>query len=129
MQAVQTSLPASFRYRRDEIVKMARIAFAAMTAIGASFKEVRQADWALIDECDRALIITMVKRRIDYPNEDVSVQHQLWEWAMMDRGWQYGRTLDEQKKLSPHMRAFEDLPQHVRAEYATLCAIVLEMME
>lgn len=126
---MNNSLPASFRYRRDEIVRIARTVHAAVSAIAEVFKLGDGLPWEVIGEHDRAMVIDMVKCVIDTDTRDASDLHAIWVRAMTKQGWRHGKKLDQAKQTHPHMGDFADIPQQVQAQYCAARRIVQEMME
>lgn len=123
-----SSRPASFRYRRDELVRIARVAYAAVQAMISAGRWVGP-DWDHLDDLSRDTWVAMVRARIDMPDGASDIEHQVFRIRMEQAGWQFGDSLDHELKVHFMLRDWLDLPAAIRQEYAVLTAIVLEMME
>lgn len=120
--------PASFRYRRDEIVRIARVAYAAVQALPSAAKRA-EGDWDRIGDSERECWVDMVRARIDAPNGTLDLEHAVFRTAMEKAGWRYGALFEPERMRHPYLVDWDELPTEAEDEYAVLTAIVLEMME
>lgn len=108
-------------------LRTAIVLHTAMACLAAAAGDPSAKGWSALDDAakDKAQAwVSYLHEHQDFTPEDL---HNAWATQKMEAGWTPGAELDEEKKTSPLLVPFEQLPQHERDKLWVAKGIVTAM--
>lgn len=111
-----------------KVSNIALLAHAALNALAHILTGSDLIDWEAAAEDAKARLIAGIQMILDDPQATPEQQHEKWLAARQAEGWKHGKERDADKKISPLILPYAELPTDQKARDYVLFALVRSAM-